>query len=885
MEKKMQNMILLAMLAMTIISTMVSATTLVDHDDFESYANETDMLTGSQWYCSNPPSCVTSSGSATADWQLAESGGNHYLSMYAIGYSPPTSASSVSLIRNMTGLSGIGSDAEHWYTLQFYIKSYATYSPGLTTNMPNIYAYMTESYYNGAGNINFNIYNSNYLNGIKLGGYYNNSVPSEAEWDNVRFYHDIILSHVPHALPYSTPCDISDLDWHLFTKQYKFEYVGGNRNLTEERDYIDSTLCWSYNYTGKSGFNSNAYPFSQLSFLARNSAVLSIDDIKLYDGIINASVTQCNDGIDNDGDGFTDFPSDPSCDSLSDNTESPFDYTACDNGLDDDNDGYIDLDDPHCDNATDNSEAPSDATVQPETACLTEEMCLLYDKFPYNDNISLHGWTGNTAFFSSDMIYSNQRLNFDNLGFLDFNFSKNITNANKYNSVTASFSLYFDNLFESETPSYNYYTVIRDADGREVIRLRFDLSRGTATSSHILVQMYYYNGTAYNLLAAYEPYNSDVLSRATFIFDINQVLKTFNITVTGDGGLIYNDSDQQWTDVYANKVNSIGIEQGNFSSTKWEVVMDDVSIFGSLLDHTTTCDTWDLPYYLVESFNGYLSECGWLTSNYIFTTGSLQITDSIPYYYAQKDTDLATEDNTDYVTMSFDLNVINITHYGSTITFRLYDSDGYNFMTAYFRDTGNYLLYNDDGQGKVAGSITLNTIIPYKFVIDLNDNSWDIYINGSKVVTGSDFADAFVNVKNIQSVKITASDANFKLDNLKIYGSDSDGTPLLPDESLEPEIDEDYLMCGHFLRNPSSCSTDEDCPTGKCGINHECSSFDYTYCDENGMTRGNKCLLSAVTKCTLSSTGDIILNNFFLFLVLLILVMGAVYLYIMFKRN
>ena len=32
---------------------------------------------------------------------------------------------------------------------------------------------------------------------------------------------------------------------------------------------------------------------------------------------------QCNDGVDNDLDGLTDFPDDPGCESLADNTESP----------------------------------------------------------------------------------------------------------------------------------------------------------------------------------------------------------------------------------------------------------------------------------------------------------------------------------------------------------------------------------------------------------------------------------------------------------------------------------------------------------------------------------------------------------------------------------
>jgi len=57
----------------------------------------------------------------------------------------------------------------------------------------------------------------------------------------------------------------------------------------------------------------------------------------------------------------------------------------------------------------------------------------------------------------------------------------------------------------------------------------------------------------------------------------------------------------------------------------------------------------------VESFRGYLSDCDWITSHEIFADGDLEVTDDISYYSAQKETDLAEEDNTRYLTMTFDL--------------------------------------------------------------------------------------------------------------------------------------------------------------------------------------------------------------------------------------
>lgn len=55
-------------------------------------------------------------------------------------------------------------------------------------------------------------------------------------------------------------------------------------------------------------------------------------------------VTECNDGIDNDGDGKIDFPNDPECKSADDDSEAP----ECSNGKDDDGDGKIDRADPGC---------------------------------------------------------------------------------------------------------------------------------------------------------------------------------------------------------------------------------------------------------------------------------------------------------------------------------------------------------------------------------------------------------------------------------------------------------------------------------------------------------------------------------------------------------
>ncbi|RIL05909.1 MAG: hypothetical protein DCC71_08510 [Proteobacteria bacterium] len=53
----------------------------------------------------------------------------------------------------------------------------------------------------------------------------------------------------------------------------------------------------------------------------------------------------CSDALDNDLDGATDFPQDAGCTDADDALEE----AACDDGLDDDGDGLVDFDDPACD--------------------------------------------------------------------------------------------------------------------------------------------------------------------------------------------------------------------------------------------------------------------------------------------------------------------------------------------------------------------------------------------------------------------------------------------------------------------------------------------------------------------------------------------------------
>ncbi len=83
-------------------------------------------------------------------------------------------------------------------------------------------------------------------------------------------------------------------------------------------------------------------------------------DLFPYRSDILAAIDQpsCNDGLDDDGDGFTDFPNDPGCTDALDSDERGPTY-ECDNGLDDDGDGDSDFpNDVDCTSPTGTEAAP-----------------------------------------------------------------------------------------------------------------------------------------------------------------------------------------------------------------------------------------------------------------------------------------------------------------------------------------------------------------------------------------------------------------------------------------------------------------------------------------------------------------------------------------------
>lgn len=305
---------------------------------------------------------------------------------------------------------------------------------------------------------------------------------------------------------------------------------------------------------------------------------------------------------------------------------------------------------------------------------------------------------------------------------------------------------------------------------------------------------------------------------------------------------------------------------------------------GNLSNCTTNCTTWSKPYYLKEDFIGNLIECDWAVNEQVCWLGQILRVQSDPYYTIFKLTDLLEYDKSRYYTVSFDIQPADIDTDG-WVGFSLYDYDYTRYINVLFGRNGK--LYNNEEGNAVEryDNISTSEMKNVMLHVDLVDDEFDIYYDGSLILSNLQFTNAFYNMESLYGIRITSSEAGFELENLSIYGSDQNNNPLIPDEEETPSetIDPTKSWCDLFTSEEISCTEDDDCVFGSCLPNNKCAKFDFTWCDENGHKRGNMCMVSGMVSCTLESAGDIILDNFFLFLIGLIILMGLVYVVIMFR--
>jgi hypothetical protein len=185
------------------------------------------------------------------------------------------------------------------------------------------------------------------------------SITSIADYEGEPPYAVTTLANGHHALYYGGPTR----GWsqtpatHPGTAMSSFASIPGNLPAVIMNDnmLLTSVHLEAYENDGFSGLTT-AQRVENYKWLASmiNDAANTTFYVPAY--------TQCHDGIDNDGDGNTDYPADPGCASIEDDSEA---NPQCSDGLDNDADSYTDYPaDPGCASVADDDETDVSGPVQ-----------------------------------------------------------------------------------------------------------------------------------------------------------------------------------------------------------------------------------------------------------------------------------------------------------------------------------------------------------------------------------------------------------------------------------------------------------------------------------------------------------------------------------------
>jgi hypothetical protein len=89
-------------------------------------------------------------------------------------------------------------------------------------------------------------------------------------------------------------------------------------------------------------------------------------------------------------------------------------------------------------------------------------------------------------------------------------------------------------------------------------------------------------------------------------------------------------------------------------------------------------------------------------------------------------------------------------------------------------------------------------------------------------------------------------------------------------------------LCGNLSTTGTGngCTQNADCLSGRCGLAltpsaRECSRFNYTLCDDQGINRGNSCILRNMTEGILKEIGNFILDKFLYVLIIVFLIVAG----------
>jgi hypothetical protein len=908
---------------------------LVGYENFEEYTswadggNETIFLAeaAGDWQCNTyaPPTCIGNSGGGAgiAGYNIGnDSGTNQYMAIYALGGTCTGTPAYFRVWLNWNHeLPSLFSSftEDQTYTIKFMYHMTSAQSIS-TCSATYKYLWHTQSFRETT-----TVMGINTILDYAQGGVTSCTPDNDECRQKLRTWYYSTLSTYR---PANATCDVNDGNWHEIKGVYNVQ--NGTNMLMNWSVYVDNVICeYEEPSTGLGGtvFMTNVSGFrvqGGYSFWIDNLSIWEANISEHFTGNISNATPECNDGIDNDNDSFTDYPADPSCSSLLDTTESPydftecsdaidndgdgfidylgdpsctsiwdttetpFDYTQCNNGIDDDLDGKIDLADPCCFSlATTTESCSSDSSMQNDTTCLSDYQCVLHTEFPYSESFTLHGWSGTTShlnvysMFASEVDYVllfNNTIN--STSYAAFNVSKVITNPNIYDILEANWGLYFI-LDGNVSGSYSFFINLYDSEYRAVLTLRYNVQSIDANNFEVSIDYKMQNGSYENIWAT--TYSNTATNYMLTTVSLNQATKEMSLSFDPDV-LTWATGTFNYTEADAAKVNSFNIENDNFNSYKIFTALDNLYLVGGLPSVMTICDSYSLPVYLQESFNGYLDECGWVTTSRIYNYGQLILHSTSPTFVMTKTFGEVTDAQTRYVTATFDLN-IQSTPADKYIDLRFYDHDYSNFFIIYAGATPLTLYKYEKGAGVAIQTLNLSQWYHFKIVFDMLDDRYDIYIDNVLINDNGQFTNELFNLQNIYVIKFTNIGSDVSLDNILIYSSDGNGNTMMPNTEIHPAISNTTMWCGLLSKTSPACNSDSDCTTGMCMRDKKCSTFDYTYCDENGYVRGNKCIFAGAASCFFENTSNLLFDNFLYTLVGALLLIVIVYLAIMLRRR
>jgi hypothetical protein len=630
-------------------------------------------------------------------------------------------------------------------------------------------------------------------------------------------------------------------------------------------------------------------------------------------GLPPTALPQCSDGIDNDADGFIDT-ADLGCNGNSaQDYETPFNNHICNNNVDDDLDLLVDLDDPSCagnpfgntefppnvyqcndgkDNDGDGlidygndpsclsyngtTEFPAQASIQTDDICSITENCIIKNTFPYTDTIYFHGWNDTNTHYSdiaqtATLDYGLRLKNFDGLNWHYIQLERQLTNPMSYDIYEGV--LQFDMVKNVScmvcSVSNSVYFGLADSNSAYLERFHFQID---TSSNNYIVYLYIINSTGDEELAyTFTPNNFATFFGFTYIIDnIAKKITIFNQSYTLTNSTV---APTQFV---------ISATPTGFDGNAMNLIFTRISLYGKISTQSI-CTEYKPPYYLKEDFSyGYLSDCGWTINTNFLVNGQLNVENTLDYLYGYKETIDTTTNNyvaltNRYSTIQFDINPKSDSVSSSILTVFVYDTNMQDIVASFTFDKSGKVYAYPDGKPSQLTTLTTDTISTIKIIFDIEADTYDFYVNGAKVTAANSLYNTAFNYADIYAIYLTSSYSHYSMDNLVIYTSDNSGTAVLSVPTIKVSQNSTYLF-GIIYKTTPPCSQDSDCASGSC-FNGACSNINYKLCDANGMERTNWCLFKLFIGGFLNWIVNLILDNFLLFIGLLILLMFSLFIW------